>query len=123
METLKVFRTRALMVRGTLRLPLREWFSGSSSARRRTPSAMRGGPPAGSARALGGLRAARRRAQPARALLHLVGLDDVADLDVVVRLQPDPALVPAGHLAHVLLEAAQTGDPPLVHHDVVAQQT
>src|SRR5262249_13172804 len=122
-DTLKVFWTRALMVRSTLRLPFSEWFSGSSSSRRSTPTTMRGGSPPGSGLALCGLRTSRwRRGQPAGPLLHLVALDDVADLDVLERLQPDAALVPARHLAHVLLEAPQAGDPTVVHHHVVPQQ-
>src|SRR5262249_49893146 len=89
----------------------------------------RPGAPSGLALGGGGLRAlpdltalgAAGREAP-RDLLDLVRLDDVADLHVLEVLESDPALVAAGHLADVLLEAAQAADATLVNHHVVAQQ-
>src|SRR5258705_2510446 len=54
--------------------------------------------------------------------LHREHLDGIAHLDVVVALEADAALEARLHLAHVVLEAAQRGDLPLVHHDVVAKE-
>src|SRR5262249_21647419 len=55
-------------------------------------------------------------------LLNLEGLDDVADLDVLVAVEPDAALEALLDLRDVVLEAAQRPDLPLVDHAVVAEQ-
>src|SRR5262245_4679400 len=126
-DTLNLFCTRALMARSTLRLPFSEWFSGRSSSRRRTPTTMPAGDASGLA--LGGLgdlagltTLGASGREPARDLLDLVALDDVADLDVLEVLEADSALVTAGDLAHVLLEATEAPHAPVVHDHVVAQQ-
>src|SRR6202158_6630743 len=49
-------------------------------------------------------------------------LDEVADLDVVEPLEPDPALEAGLDLAHVILEAPERSDLALVDDDVVPQQ-
>src|SRR5438093_12684489 len=132
------------MVLSTLRLPLSEWFSGSSSSSRSTPTTIciprsrsrsnprsrsrciphaRGAAPRPSGRPLGRLRALGcSGCEPAGHLLHLVGLDHVAHLHVLVPVERHAALVAARDLAHVLLEALETRDPPVVHDHVVAQE-
>src|SRR3954453_15892260 len=50
----------------------------------------------------------------ARLLLHLEGLDDVVDLDVVVVAERDTALETFTHLGDVVLEPAQTRDRDVV---------
>src|SRR6266849_9428793 len=117
------------MARSTLRLPLSEWFSGSRSSSWSTPTTIdvlrspsRAPARLGSGAALGRLRALGGGRQPAGHLLHLVGFDHVAHLDVLVALERDAALVAASDLASVLLEALQARDPPVVHDHVVAQE-
>src|SRR5205085_8512833 len=68
------------------------------------------------------LRALGGDVQPARHLLDLVRLDDVADLDVGVVLEARAALVPGRHLARVVLEALERADFAVVHDDAVAKQ-
>src|SRR5712691_9249211 len=63
-----------------------------------------------------------RRGQATRHLLDLVGLDDIADLHVLVALERRAALVAARHLACVLFEALEAADAPVVDDDVVAQE-
>src|SRR5256714_10117653 len=53
-------------------------------------------------------------------LLDAIRFDQVADLDVVEVLDADAALEALPHLAHVVLEALEGGDRPLVHLDAVA---
>ena len=48
--------------------------------------------------------------------------DDVADLDVVVVLEPDAALEASLHLAHVVLEAAERAQAAFVDEDVIPQE-
>src|ERR1700674_5445113 len=55
-------------------------------------------------------------------LFDLVGLDDVAFLEVLVPLDPDPALQSGDNFLDVVLEALQTGDLGLVDRLVVPQQ-
>src|SRR5207244_4107289 len=55
-------------------------------------------------------------------LATLEGLDLVAVLDVVVVLDQHAALEPRRDLAHVLLEALERGDGPLVHDGAVPDQ-
>src|SRR5204863_10038615 len=43
--------------------------------------------------------------------------------DVLEVLQPDAALVALSHLPHVVLEASERPDAPLVHDDTVADET
>src|SRR6266566_4300257 len=54
-------------------------------------------------------------------LLDLVGLDDVALLEVLVAVDPDAALQPGQHLMDVILEALEARDLALVDGFVVAQ--
>src|SRR5699024_10737635 len=56
----------------------------------------------------------------ARLLLHLVGGDEVLELEVVVRAQVDTALVPVTHLGDIVLEATQSGHLDVLgdHHPV-----
>src|SRR5467141_5221006 len=60
--------------------------------------------------------------KPARELLEDEGLDDVIHLDVVAPLESDAALQWGGHLAHVVLEAAQGFDPSLPDGRAVPHQ-
>src|SRR5262245_6214542 len=62
------------------------------------------------------------RLHPPGSLLDLEGLDDVADLDVLVPLEPDAALEALLDLGDVVLEAAQRPHLPLVDDAVVAEQ-
>src|SRR5512143_2665693 len=62
------------------------------------------------------------RAQATRHLLHLVGLDDVADLDVGEIVETDAALVAGLHLAGIVLEALQAAHLAVVHDDAVADE-
>ena len=55
-------------------------------------------------------------------LLGHEGLDDVADLDVLVAGDADAALEAALDLGGVVLEAAERADLPLVDHAVVAEE-
>src|SRR6202171_1350059 len=55
-------------------------------------------------------------------LFDLVGLDDVAFLEVLVPLDPDSAFQSGDDFLDVVLEALQTGDLGLVDRLVVAQQ-
>src|ERR1700694_465203 len=55
-------------------------------------------------------------------LFDLVGLDDVAFLEVLVPLDADAALQSGDHFLDVVLEALQTGDLSLVDRLGVAQQ-
>src|SRR5439155_8017364 len=52
----------------------------------------------------------------------LVGLDDVARLEVGVVLQPDTALEAFTHLTHIVLEASQRRDRALPDDRAVAQE-
>src|SRR6266516_6947120 len=62
------------------------------------------------------------RASAPRLLPHLVGLDHIAELEVVVA-DADTALVPLADLGDVILEPAQRPDrEALRHHDTVADQ-
>src|SRR5699024_6922962 len=56
----------------------------------------------------------------ARLLLHLVGGDEVLELEVVVRAQVDTALVPVTHLGDIVLKATQSGHLDVLgdHHPV-----
>src|SRR5262249_13059045 len=56
-------------------------------------------------------------------LLDLEGLDDVADLDVLVPVEPDAALESLLDLRDVVLEAPQRAHLALVDHAVVAEQS
>ena len=112
--------TRALILRSTPRLPFSEWFSGMKSVSFSTPTTI-GARAAHSARSAAAPRAVAG-AEPARDLLHLVGLDHVADLEVLEVVEADAALVARLHLARVVLEAAQAGDLARVDDDVVAHQ-
>src|SRR6266496_4199974 len=67
--------------------------------------------------------AAAGRRTSTRDLYHLVGLDLVTFLDVLEVLQTDAALEAGRDGAHVLLEAAQGVDPPVVHDHAVAHQS
>src|ERR1700737_5499146 len=55
-------------------------------------------------------------------LFDLVGLDDVAFLEVLVSLDPETALQAGDDFLDVVLEALQTGDLGLVDRLAVAQQ-
>src|SRR5204863_6942866 len=59
----------------------------------------------------------------ARDLADLVGLDDVAFLDVLVSLDADAALVTGGDVSHVVLESSQRMQLALVNDDPIADQT
>src|SRR6266568_4820641 len=48
--------------------------------------------------------------------LESIRLHAVAGLEVLKPLETDAALLPCGHLAHVLLEVLERVDPPLVDH-------
>ena len=50
-------------------------------------------------------------------LTHLVGLDDVLDLDVVEVAEVDTALEPLTDLGDVVLEATQPGDLDALGND------
>src|SRR5690349_24061419 len=65
------------------------------------------------------LRAALR-VQGAGDFLHAVGFDQVPDLYVVEVLDTDAALEALPHLAHVVLEALERRQRPVVHRDAVA---
>src|SRR5207302_10922886 len=54
-------------------------------------------------------------------LLDLVGLDDVAFLEVLVSVDPDAALQPCDHFLDVVLESLEAGDLAFVDQFVVAQ--
>src|SRR5439155_5876700 len=69
-----------------------------------------------------GPRAARPSLQRARQLLDGVGLDDVADLEVVHAVEPDAAIESAGYFLDVLLEAAQRADAAVPDAGAFAQQ-
>src|SRR4028119_558815 len=60
--------------------------------------------------------------QDRRYLFAEVGLDHVARLEVLEALEADTAVEAGPHLGHVVLEAPEGRDLPLVHHPVVAQQ-
>src|SRR6266508_6472308 len=55
-------------------------------------------------------------------LPDLEGLDDVALMDVLEVLEPDPALEALVHLPHVVLEPAEGADPSRVDDDPVSDQ-
>src|SRR5581483_2825924 len=55
-------------------------------------------------------------------LLRLEGLEDVADLDVLIALEHEPALEALLDLAHVVLEAAERGDTAGPHDGAVAHE-
>src|SRR5919204_5850517 len=55
-------------------------------------------------------------------LLDLVGLDDVALLELLVAIDPDAALEPGDHFLDVVFETLQPGDLAFVNLFVVAQQ-
>src|ERR1700733_1360819 len=75
-------------------------------------------------RSLGGeLRRRRRSVQRGCHFFDLVGLDDVADLDVVVVLEADAALVPGGDLTRIFLEATQRRELADVDLHRVADQS
>src|SRR5699024_6474904 len=77
-------------------------------ARRGTPGSSCSPPPPGRGRA--SWRAPGRSRSDAGLLLHLVGGDEVLELQVVVRAQVDAALVALADLGDIVLEASQTGD-------------
>src|SRR5688572_21717317 len=52
--------------------------------------------------------------------LHREDLDGVADLQIVVLVEPDAALEAGLHFADIVLEAAERSNPPFVDDDVVA---
>src|SRR3972149_2375887 len=56
-------------------------------------------------------------------LAHLVGLDDVAFLDVAEGLEGDAALEPCGDTANVVLEPANRSDRSIVDHHPIAHET
>src|ERR1044072_3989775 len=56
-------------------------------------------------------------------LFDLVGLDDVAVLEVLIVLQADAALVAVANLADVVLEPAERRDLAVVDDDAVAHET
>src|SRR2546423_9865577 len=59
----------------------------------------------------------------ARLLAHLVGLDDVAYVDVVVVAERQTTLEPVADLGRVVLEPLERRDGEVLrHHRVVAQQ-
>src|SRR5690606_21278665 len=65
----------------------------------------------------------QRPGSVARLLLHLVRLDDVADLDVVVVTEADTALESFADLGDVILDPAQRRDVEVLgHHDPVPDQ-
>src|SRR5690348_5088727 len=79
-----------------------------------------------------GLRAARRRYGPnqrrstagsdPRLLPHLVGFDDVAEVQIVVVAQSQTTLVALADLGGVVLEALERGEAEVLgHHLPVAQ--
>src|SRR2546426_478122 len=92
-DTLNLFCTRALIIRSTLRLPLSEWFSGSKSSSRSTPTTMARPPGTSGSRRCRRLALARCRREAPRHLLDLVRLDDVADLHVLEALERVPYIV------------------------------
>src|SRR5215813_1829389 len=106
MDTLKVFLTRSLILRTTLRLPLRLSLPGMRRSIVQTPTIMRS---AWHGQFLGDLFAHE-------------GLDDIAALDIREALKANAAFIAAAHLMHVFFKATQRGDPSLVDHDVIAQQ-
>src|SRR6476660_3461854 len=53
-------------------------------------------------------------------LVDGIGFDHIAGLDVAEVLHADAALVALLDLANVVLESAQRPQPPLIHHDIVA---
>src|SRR6185295_1692937 len=115
METLNLSRTRALMARRTLRLPFKEWFSGSSTSRRSTPTTIAWSVPTDrsrrpSGRSLCRLDALAGRRQPPRDLLHLVRLEHGPGLHVLIAFERHAALVAGHDLARVVLEAFVSTD-------------
>src|SRR5262249_13416455 len=57
-----------------------------------------------------------------RLLPHLERLDDVSDLDVVVRAEREAALEALPNLDHVVLEPAQRAHRLVLHHDDVVPE-
>src|SRR5262245_38862567 len=102
-ETLKVFLTRSLILRTTLRLPLRLALPGRRRSTRQVPMTM-------------GL---VLRYQLLRDLLADEWLDNIAPLHVGEALEPNPAFIATTDFMHILLEAAQRGDASLIHDDVI----
>src|SRR4029077_6796288 len=61
--------------------------------------------------------------QPTCHFLHLERLDHITGFDVVEILEPDAAFETGSHLAHVLLEAAQTRDLAFEDRYAVSDQS
>src|SRR5262249_53234617 len=89
-EMWKRSRTRSRSLRTTLRFSFSEWLCSTTMEKRQTPTYM-----------------TSRRLERRRLLDDLVGLDHVADLDVVEAGDLDTALVALLDLADVVLEATQ----------------
>src|SRR5262249_23571158 len=119
MATLNLSRVRSLMLRSTIRFSFSEWLPGAINVRRQTPTitlkiSSLEGPCARASRLRprklagtgGGARGPlARRSQGGRFLHDFVGLEHIADLDVVEALDREAALVAGHDLAHVVLEA------------------
>src|SRR5205814_6687454 len=60
--------------------------------------------------------------QAAQGLLQFIGLDHVANVDILEVFQVHPALSPERDLTNIVLETAQAGNAALVHDCAVAQQ-
>src|SRR5437763_7532482 len=112
-ETLKRLWSLSLRLFRTWRLSLSERHPSRCSSQVITPTTTAQPPRAA-------FPTSRRRHEGARDFLDPIGLDQVAHLDVVEVLDPDPALEPLADLAHVVLEALERGDGALVHLDPVA---
>src|SRR5262249_44281817 len=54
--------------------------------------------------------------------LDVEALPDVTDADILIVGEGHAALLPGRHLAHLVLEALQSGQRTLVDHDVVANE-
>src|SRR5918995_1569222 len=105
-ETLKVFLTRSLILRTTLRLPLRLSLPGMRRSILHTPTTI-------------GL---ALRGEFLRNLLAHKWLDNITALEVGEAIERNTTFVAATHFVDIFLKAAERGDAPLIDHDVVAQQ-
>src|SRR4051812_31518942 len=121
--TAKRRRSSATIGRTTARLPLSEWTSPSSRSAVSDPVNTGYLLLLRMNRARTGISPGPGPGSVARLLADLERLDDVLDLDVVERPEPDTALVTLADLGHVVLEAAQRLDGQVVgDHDAVADQ-
>src|SRR5919108_5685968 len=96
-ETLKVFLTRSLIRRTTLRLPFRLSLPGMCRSMLQAPMTMD----------------LALRGELFGDLLAHERFDDITALNVGEALKPNTAFVAAAHLVHILFEAAERGDTPL----------